>query len=67
MANVESRMRNAVVMLSEAKHLNRENRPFAALRVTIAALRVTIAALRVTIAAIRVTIATLRVTALRQP
>jgi hypothetical protein len=35
-------------MLSEAKHLNRENRPFASLRVTAAALRVTAAWLRVT-------------------
>jgi hypothetical protein len=29
------------VMLSEAKHLNRKNRPFASLRVTTAALRMT--------------------------
>jgi len=36
------------VMLSEAKHLNRENRPFASLRVTTASLRVTAASLRVT-------------------
>jgi len=39
MTNVECRMN--VVMLSEAKHLNRENRPFASLSVTAVAFRVT--------------------------